>query len=345
MYTKDQEFFTSHNKDHVFDTLTGCVNKDYFFKYAEYLIEQTNIFTMYYVDVDNLRKINSLYGRSTGDQVLKDITKAIEEVIQQKGVLFRYEGDIFTIITPNIATYEDVWNLSRDICEKIRHLELDYLNRNSEEYHLTLTMGISRYPIDSLDMDMLLSNSEKALYRGKMKGRNCFIIYNKNLHGEIDVTKKKSSLGTNGLIDYMFEMFKIHDPMEAMTMVCHMVGNYYSVRDIYHISRDGCQLMYCDPSYTNKEPLSLHYSNFPFPKGESHIIGYRSILKSDKTEDTRRMAFMDKRSIHSFIAFDIGASEEVLLIESENERIWSDTEILLYSTMGHIYCLVKELHK
>ncbi len=341
MKLKESQFFSTHNKEHVYDSLTNAVNKDYLKKYADFLIENGGIFSMYFIDIDNFESASETKGITASETLLKDIATGIENVIGQKGVLFRYGGDEFVVIVPNIATYEDVWNIARDISESIRHLNLGYLTTDAKPYPVTLTMGITRHPIDAPDFEGLLKNSEKALFRGKMKGKNCFIIYNRNLHGDINVAQRKSSLNVHGLVDYIFEMFRIHDTAKALSMVSHMLGNYYSAKSIYLITSDAPVLLYQDPQAKISGLPCLKKDEYRFNREETYHVNYFSLLKKDDDYEKKILALMERRKTRSFIIFRTKDKEgNLILVESGVEKVWSEMEILLYLTMSNVYSMV-----
>lgn len=344
MKLKDSDFFTTHNKEHVYDSLTNTINKEYMIKFVNHLIETGVMFSLYFIDIDDFKKINESKGILLSDQLLKDIAEGIESTLNDRGLLFRYGGDEFVVITPNIATYEDVWNIARDISETVRHLKLDYLGDDLGPYPVTLTIGISRYPIDAKSLTDIMENSDKALFRGKMKGKNCFIIYNRNLHGDIDVAKKKSNLNVHGLIDYIFEMYKTHDKDEALKMVSHMLGNYYSAKTISLIKKNESVLLYQDVQTKSLAAPTLRNFDYHFESEENYMIYYRSLLKKDDPYESSFLPLMDRRKTRSFVIFKINDKEDnLLLIESGIEKVWSDIEILLYAMMVHSYSLIEHI--
>ncbi len=339
-YQKDP-FFSNHQTEHVYDSLTGVINKDYLFKYANHLIEKNTLFTLYFIDFDNFKKINDIKGHLIGDKFLKDTCELIKNLIGDKGLLFRYGGDEFVILFPNLATYEDVWNQARDISEAVRKMKLPYLDEEFiSSYPPSLTMGISRYPIDGKTMDVLLDDADKALYRGKMKGKNCFIIYNRNLHGLIDVHKKKASLSVHGLIDYIYDMFLHHERIEAMSMIAHMLGNYFSEKGVYLLTPKEKIPLYVEKNYKNLPLPQLGPEAYQFEETENFSIYYRSVLS--KMDENCFIPKMDERKTKSFVVYRIRTAIPcVLLLESEREKVWSDNEILLYLSMVHVYELLE----
>lgn len=331
--------FTSHLKEHVYDALTGLVNREYIIKYAQSLIDTGILFGFFLVDIDNFKKINDDEGHILGDQVLKDCAKILKDNIGERGVVSRYTGEEFAIIIPNIAMYDDVWNIARNYSQAIRKASFPYLTNSKQENTITVTSGISRYPIDGHNVQELINLADKAMYRGKTKGKNCFIIFNKALHGSIDPKSRHSKLTVPGLINYTFSMFMKHDFMNAFSKVSHLIGNYFS---------DNSLVLWHDRKLFvgyNAENYEIKVRDYPedlpdieFHDNETYKVFYRSIIK--RNPDLSMLhKILKSRNIGTLIVFKTkieGNVNAALIIEAVDEKIWSDNEITIYQTIANL---------
>lgn len=340
---KDSSFFSSHKAEHVFDSLTNLVNKEYFIKYMKNLAERNVMFTLFMIDFDNFKKINDTYGHPVGDMVLQDTAKILEEEIGAKGVIGRYSDDEFGILIPNITIYNDVWDIARNYHQKVRKTCFPYLS-NPNVSGITVTSGICRFPIDAKTTEELLVLSDKALYRGKTKGKNCFIIYNRSLHGDIDIEHKKADLSFSGFMDYLFGNFMTSEPTQAMVKSSHIVGNYYGDKNIYYISKDDCTPLYSSLASEKKDPLpSLRFAAYHFSDKENFRIYYHSRLSHDDDIYLK----MKERNVRSvlLIRFEGASENDLLLCEAEQEKIFSDEEVILLKMIARLFCLTTSLKK
>lgn len=85
------------------DELTGLYNREFFYMYSqELMIEHPDsAYDIIAIDIDNFKLFNDLYGRSTGDDILKDIADAMQdEVHVREGIVGRTEADHFLILLP-----------------------------------------------------------------------------------------------------------------------------------------------------------------------------------------------------------------------------------------------------
>ena len=175
------EFF--NNTDLKTDYLTGLYTRDVIVDYAGYLVENKTPFSLALVDIDNFKNVNDNYGHTTGDHVIDFLANKLKDAFGKRGVVGRFGGDEFMVVIPNITEYDAVWSLLREV-----HKAVDGITPpDSTNLYLTCTFGLSRFPTDAEDYDSLFELTDKALYRGKIKGRNCFIIYLESKHKNIQL--------------------------------------------------------------------------------------------------------------------------------------------------------------
>lgn len=166
------------------DELTSVYTRKSIFEYANSLIDDKIPFSMIMCDIDNFKYVNDTYGHVVGDVVLKKCSQNLMELVGNQGYIGRYGGDEFVIIVPNIVDYDEIWQFARKINLGCNKTAIEEIKGNS----ITFTLGIARYTIDGENMDELFAKADKALYRGKQKGRNCFIIYLHEKHANINTS-------------------------------------------------------------------------------------------------------------------------------------------------------------
>ena len=195
------EFFKGKDLNYRLDNLTQILNRETVFLYIKSLIERKIPFTVAISDVDNFKNVNDNYGHMMGDKVLKAFAKILDESVEN-GVVGRFGGDEFITVLEGVNEYDDIWAVFHKVNEDVRNLKLPI-----EELTMSITTGISRYPIDGKMLDSVLETADKALYRGKMKGRNCFIIYLKSKHAKIFIQRSTETvLSSPQLINESFDI-------------------------------------------------------------------------------------------------------------------------------------------
>jgi diguanylate cyclase (GGDEF)-like protein len=167
--------------------------------YINSLISAGKPFSFFLVDVDNFKTVNDTYGHAIGDKALIATANFLSDIIGEKGIVGRYGGDEFMFVIEDLAEYKDIWAVGHALTSNMDHLKLDEL----PGLRLTITIGISRFPTDASDFEKVLNLADKALYRGKLKGRNCFIIYLPEKHGTLNIQEERESKRSNVYLCYM----------------------------------------------------------------------------------------------------------------------------------------------
>ncbi len=164
------------------DPLTKSYSKSFIIEKIKEAIDSKKEFSLMIMDIDNFKLFNDTYGHMFGDIVLVETVASVNNVIAKNGFISRIGGDEFLILYYVDNDYDHV----HYACKIIRDSITELSKNNVKQAEITATIGCSSYPLDGDNYDVLFKKADKALYRGKKKGRNCFIIYDVNKCGEIN---------------------------------------------------------------------------------------------------------------------------------------------------------------
>lgn len=153
------------------DELTGLLNRTIFDDKFETLmqsaIEIGEPLSLAFLDIDHFLQINEIYGHEGGDQVLETVATILRQQTGEDAVVARYGGDEFALLFPSTEREQAFL-----ILEQIR-AEVDGCETFGDiSTHITITGGISAYPIDGSSESEILRKADQALYRAKKTGRN-----------------------------------------------------------------------------------------------------------------------------------------------------------------------------
>jgi diguanylate cyclase (GGDEF)-like protein/PAS domain S-box-containing protein len=153
------------------DSLTGLPNRSLFEKRLRELLEENdhtkNKMAVLFIDIDHFKIINESLGHHIGDVVLKHVSNQLRQTINGQDLLSRFAGDVFTLILPALDKPGAVIDTANKIAEALKMpIFLD-----GQEYTVSASIGISIYPDDSVEADVLIKNADIALHKAKEKGR------------------------------------------------------------------------------------------------------------------------------------------------------------------------------
>lgn len=163
------------------DSLTGLGNRQAFEQSLRALFERTKtllpLFSLAYLDVDNFMQVNGTHGHVGGDAVLKGLANVIQKHLSGDMQVFRYGGDEFALLFPEIEREQAFLRLER-IRSEVEAID-SYVGDVPEKSYparVTITAGIAAYPIDGEDENALLRKADAATYRAKVAGRNRIML-------------------------------------------------------------------------------------------------------------------------------------------------------------------------
>jgi len=121
-------------------------------------------------DIDDFKIYNDKLGHQAGDRILKELAFILKKQSRKMDFVCRYGGEEFTIILPETEKTE-----AYVIAERLRTdiMAHSFLNENIlPNKKLTVSLGISSFPVDGRSPAELITRSDKMLYAAKNKGKN-----------------------------------------------------------------------------------------------------------------------------------------------------------------------------
>lgn len=164
----------------VRDGLTGLFNRRYFLEQFEAEFDRSrrhgHPLSFLILDVDHFKKINDQHGHQTGDRVLVEVARALEQAVRKSDLVARYGGEEFVVLLPETAAEgaREVGERCRQDVEKLKLSE-----PGAEDLGVTVSLGLAQYPVNSAGagrVDDLVHQADQALYQAKQSGRNRLVV-------------------------------------------------------------------------------------------------------------------------------------------------------------------------
>ena len=147
------------------DSLTGLPNRRELDEILSLWSSESRPFSLLILDIDYFKSINDKYGHQQGDETLRKLADAIQSGVRNNDQCFRYGGEEFVLLLPNTDT-SGAYNVAEKIREKIEKMDL------IPESTVTVSMGLSEFPMHTKSLQELFRLADNALYESKAEGRN-----------------------------------------------------------------------------------------------------------------------------------------------------------------------------
>ena len=157
------------------DLLTGLLNKGYTHSYIDNYIKENSDSkaAIIIIDIDNFKLVNDHLGHLFGDEVIRNVAKALTKCCSTNGIIGRVGGDEFVVFLKNYSQPEQVSAIAKQICSSISAIYV------GEQNHFTLSasIGIALFPEHGHDLNTLFDNADKALFHTKKNGKDGFSFF------------------------------------------------------------------------------------------------------------------------------------------------------------------------
>ncbi len=145
------------------------------------------------VDIDHFKQVNDVFGHMTGDNIIRQVATILADEVGDNGLVGRIGGDEFMILFYDAYDLESARPRLRSIKNMVSGM---FPPDVPGQPAVTLSIGCAAYPKDASNYEELFALADFALYRAKEKGRNRYIIYNRELHGDISEIKSTTPVNT-----------------------------------------------------------------------------------------------------------------------------------------------------
>ena len=123
--------------------------------------------SLLFLDVDNLKALNSQFGHPTGSRVLTTVAIEAQHIIRAQDRIYRYGGDEFCIVIPGTSA-TGAAKLGDRLIRKLQEAQVII---NGERVPISVSIGIAAYPAHADGAEHLLERADRALFKAKEEGK------------------------------------------------------------------------------------------------------------------------------------------------------------------------------
>ena len=165
-----------------YDSVTGLYNRNYFIQKLKDFLEKAEkertIVSVLMIDIDDFHKINDGMGIIYGDEVVQDFGIFLRELLNDKIIGSRFDGDIYAL-----AIYDPAGQTRVDsICEVIKErTSKPFKLTNGSEVSFTVSIGVSEYPEGGTGALELINGAEIVMLKAKEAGKDTIKFFDTNV--------------------------------------------------------------------------------------------------------------------------------------------------------------------
>ncbi len=160
-----------------FDGLTGLPNRRMFRDRLEQEIKKSertgSMLAVMFLDLDHFKEVNDTLGHDQGDALLIEAASRLRGCVRDIDTVARLGGDEFVILLNQMDDSTALDKVAKNI---LAHLVKPFI-LGSDPVYISVSIGITLYPIDATEFDELLKNADQAMYAAKDEGRNRYSYF------------------------------------------------------------------------------------------------------------------------------------------------------------------------
>ncbi len=127
------------------------------------------ILAVLFFDIDKFKNVNDHYGHNIGNELLIKVSQRLIKTLRSSDPIARLGGDEFVILIEEFQDIENITKVAEKICQNISEEPFEI---NSFKINTSLSLGISIYPNDGSDVEILIKKADEAMYYAKQHGGN-----------------------------------------------------------------------------------------------------------------------------------------------------------------------------
>jgi predicted signal transduction protein with EAL and GGDEF domain len=221
------------------DTLTGLPNRQMLNEHLTHALvhakRQHNKMALLFLDLDNFKQINDTFGHHVGDKLLQQVAEQLQHCLREEDhimrcrmestagspgaapIVARLGGDEFLIILTDLDAGFAAETVAKRIIKKLsKTVDLD-----QEQLSISTSIGITLFPDDGANADVLIKHADMAMYHAKKSGKNNYQFYSRSMQQTV---AQKAAIETKLREALQREMLILHYQPQIHIRTGRIVG-------------------------------------------------------------------------------------------------------------------------
>jgi len=167
-----------------YDALTGLPNRNLFLDRLRTALlfarRRSTRLAVLFINLDNFKSVNDNLGHDAGDELLIECGKRISACVREVDTVARYSGDEFVAVLSDVFSESAVSRVCADIVHKMARS----FDVGDNQVYSSVSIGVSFFPDDAEDPDVLIIKADQAMYEVKAAGKNSWQFYTPSMQQE-----------------------------------------------------------------------------------------------------------------------------------------------------------------
>jgi diguanylate cyclase (GGDEF)-like protein len=126
-----------------------------------------------FLDLDGFKAVNDTYGHGVGDELLMVVSQRMKAVLREGDTLARIGGDEFVAVLVDLKQLQD----SEPVLNRLLRAAADPIKVGDAVLNVSASIGVTVYPQDDADADLLMRHADQAMYQAKQTGKNRYHFF------------------------------------------------------------------------------------------------------------------------------------------------------------------------
>ena len=165
------------------DQLTGLPNRSHVRELVDYAVSRktpSEKLALAFIDLDNFKQVNDLYGHAAGDALLKGVAERITAQLRRTDVLGRISGDEFVIMLDPVRQRSE----TAAVIDRVREQLQQPFRIDGIDVRTSGSIGVAFYPMHGTDYDTLRHHADTAMYRAKSSSKGSITYFSQKMGQE-----------------------------------------------------------------------------------------------------------------------------------------------------------------
>jgi diguanylate cyclase (GGDEF)-like protein len=168
------------------DALTGLPNRTLISDRIEQMLarsrRQRTPIAAVFIDLDNFKMVNDTFGHAVGDELLQSVAMRLQAVLRETDALGRLGGDEFVVVAEEVPMEAGAGLIAERLAGALKKPFM--LAEGAHRVQVCASIGVA-CGTGKTSAEDLLRNADIAMYRAKWEGKNRCVVFESEMHGEV----------------------------------------------------------------------------------------------------------------------------------------------------------------